>query len=336
LLSKTETTYETYLKGSIPGWKAAYTLKGGYVVGAGVESFLSRKYYYNSFAAVPQSVKQTEYFGTDSIVNTTDMTYDNKQHYQPTRIHKVNSKKDDLWIYNKYPTDYTIPGGTLSSGLQALKMMQDSNIHNTMIEQYVQQVRAGVTTTLSAAQVQYKTNIQGVVMAGTYKLKRIIPLTSFTPTYIQSNDLVRDTNYEQDLSFDTYDSTGNIREQHMVNDVNEVYIWGYSNLYPVARITGSTYTAAISFVNMNMLRNPSSDTQLRTELNKIRTGLASPNVMVSTYTYQVGVGVTSETDPTGKTVFYEYDRFGRLKLIRDMDSKILKQFSYQYATPVNL
>ncbi|SEW36249.1 YD repeat-containing protein [Chitinophaga sp. YR573] len=336
LLRKTETTYETYLKGSILGWKAAYILKGHFAVGPGVENFLSRKYSYNSFAAVPQSVKQTEYFGTDSIVNTTDMTYDNKQHYQPTRIHKVNSKKDDLWIYNKYPTDYIIPSGTLSSGLQALKMMQDSNIHSTMIEQYVQQVRAGVTTTLSAAQVQYKTNIQGVVMAGTYKLKRSIPLASFTPTYIQNNDLVRDSNYEQELSFDTYDSTGNIREQHMVNDVNEVYIWGYSNLYPVARITGSTYAAAISFVNMNVLRNPSSDAVLRVELNKIRTGLVASNALVSTYTYQVGVGVTSETDPTGKTVFYEYDRLGRLKLIRDMDGKILKQFSYQFFAPVNL
>jgi YD repeat-containing protein len=336
LLSKTSTEYETYLEGRITGWKPGYTLKGSISLGAGVEHFMARWYYYNSYAVLLQRTTQKEYFGTDSIVNVTEMTYDNKQHIQPTRIHKVNSKKDDQWIYNKYPTDYTIPSGTLSTGLQALKMMQDSNIHSTMIEQYVQQVRAGVTTTLSAAQVQYKTNIQGVVMAGSYKLKRSIPLTSFMPTYIQSNDLVRDTNYEPSLSFDTYDSTCNIREQHMVNDVNEVYIWGYSNLYPVAKITGSTYAAAIAYVNMNVLRNPSSDTQLRTELNKIRTGLASANALVSTYTYQVGVGVTSETDPSGKTVFYEYDRLGRLKLIRNMDGKILKQFSYQYSAPVNL
>ncbi|SFD98700.1 YD repeat-containing protein [Chitinophaga sp. CF118] len=331
LLSKTITEYETYLKGNITGWKVGYLKKGLISLGAGVEQFLARRYFYNSYAVMQQRTTQKEYLGTDSIINITEYTYDNKQHIQPTRVHKVTSKKDDLWIYNKYPTDYTIPTGTLSAGLQVLKMMQDSNIHSMMIEQYVQQIRSGITTTLSATQVQYKTNIQGVVMGSTYKLKRTAPLIAFTPTTIQSNDFVRDTNYEQDIAFNTYDSTGNIREQRKVNDVNEVYIWGYNNLYPVAKISGSSYTSATSYVNMNILRNPASDTQLRTELNKIRMGLASVNALVNTYTYKMGVGVTSETDAAGKTIFYEYDRFGRLKLIKDADDKILKQFSYQYS-----
>ncbi|SEV91108.1 YD repeat-containing protein [Chitinophaga sp. YR573] len=335
LLEKTSTTYETYLKGSLTGWKAGYVMKGHFALGAAVERFLGKKYYYNSYAVEPLTATVKEYSGTDSLVDVVEYTYDNKQHYLPTRIHRVTSKGDDHWIYNKYPTDYVIPTGTLSSALQALKMMQDSNIHNPMIEQYVQQVRSGVTSTIYGKQVQYQTNIQGVVMAGSYKLKRSSPLSGFTPTYIQSNDLIRDVNYVQDIVFNTYDSTGNIREQRNVNDVNGVYIWGYNNLYPVAEITGSTYAAAVAFItNMNILRNPTSDTQLRAELNKIRIGLASANALVTTYTYKPGVGVTSITNPSGRTVYYEYDRFGRLKLTKDKDGKILKQMDYKYNSPV--
>jgi YD repeat-containing protein len=67
---------------------------------------------------------------------------------------------------------------------------------------------------------------------------------------------------------------------------------------------------------------------MRLELNKLRT---VANCMATTYTYKPLVGVTSETDPNGKTIFYEYDTFNRLVLIKDKDNNILKKFCYNYA-----
>ena len=55
-----------------------------------------------------------------------------------------------------------------------------------------------------------------------------------------------------------------------------------------------------------------------------------PGAVVSTYTYNPLVGVTSKTDPNNLTTYYEYDGFARLKLVRDNDGNILKLYEYKY------
>lgn len=52
--------------------------------------------------------------------------------------------------------------------------------------------------------------------------------------------------------------------------------------------------------------------------------------LMNTYTYTPLVGITSQSDPTNKINYYEYDAFGRLQLIRDQDNNIVKTFEYKY------
>jgi YD repeat-containing protein len=54
------------------------------------------------------------------------------------------------------------------------------------------------------------------------------------------------------------------------------------------------------------------------------------NARMTTYTYEVLVGMTTQCDAKNRITYYEYDGLGRLKLIRDQDRNILKKFSYQY------
>jgi len=96
----------------------------------------------------------------------------------------------------------------------------------------------------------------------------------------------------------------------------------------VAKIEGGNYNDAIALVNTAIINNPSSDTQLRNELDQIRTGLN--DAFVSSYTYRIGVGMTSETDSRGRTQTYHYDGFYRLDYIKDNEGKIIKKNVYQY------
>jgi hypothetical protein len=49
-----------------------------------------------------------------------------------------------------------------------------------------------------------------------------------------------------------------------------------------------------------------------------------------TYTYYPGIGINSMSDQNNNTIYYEYDTFSRLSIVRDENRKILKQYHYNY------
>ncbi len=128
-----------------------------------------------------------------------------------------------------------------------------------------------------------------------------------------------------------YDSIGNLLEQQKIEDVKEVYLWGYKGQYPVAKITGSDYATVSIIINQTVLSNPATtDAAMRKELNKLRSATALAKAFIITYTYAPLIGITSETDANGRIIFYQYDNFNRLVLIRDEDYNILKKICYNY------
>lgn len=60
------------------------------------------------------------------------------------------------------------------------------------------------------------------------------------------------------------------------------------------------------------------------------------DAQMTTYTYSPLVGKTSEIDPAGNTITYEYDGFGRQAVVRDNDRNIISRNCYNFAgQPVN-
>lgn len=232
----------------------------------------------------------------------TNYTYN--QDNQLTKTEYFDSKGKSVTAMKYYPKDITL-SGSAETARQAL--VAQNNI-SVVLKQ--EQKKEG--NLLSEVKTNYK-HFGSLVM----------PEEIFQK--IGSGSL------ESRIKFNNYSIEGNLTSQQKTNDLNEVFLWGYNNQYPVAKIIGSELAIASSFISQNIINNISiTDSDMRLELNKIRTGLGSTIAQVTTYTYKLLVGITSETDPNGRTTYYEYDSFNRLSIIRDNDKKIIKKICYNY------
>lgn len=83
---------------------------------------------------------------------------------------------------------------------------------------------------------------------------------------------------------------------------------------------------------------PADITQLGIRLDNNRAGsvwfddirLHPSKSLMTTYTYDPLISITSQSDANNRTTYYDYDRFGRLKVVKDQDGKILKAYDYKY------
>lgn len=146
-----------------------------------------------------------------------------------------------------------------------------------------------------------------------------------------------------------YDTEGNVVLMHKENiepgipqnlkNNRTIIIWGYNKSQIIAKIEGSELTSINSDVQQNLEQKSNNDTDncnqpdcteeiLKQALNNLRT--LYPEAMITTYTYDPLIGVTSVTDPRGFVSTYEYDDFGRLLRIKDHLGNILSENVYNY------
>lgn len=273
---------------------SAQVLYGSSYVGYGVKAQKIR----------PNLTTKTRYEGVSTDPITENQTYSYSTNYLlPETVITTGSSGKTFKTIKRYPFNLT------SNGVH--QSMVGKNMLNYVLEDefYVNNVS------------QFKTiNVYEVLN------QRILQTKIKTMNRRQANE-------EDRILLTKYDDYSNLVEMQKANGVKEAIIWGYKGQYPVAKIVNSTYDAAISKVNYQMLINGGNYTeeQIKTELNKLRVGL--PNAHVTTYTYSPLFGMTSETDPSGKTAYYSYDGLGRLEYIRDGGKKVVKNFKYNYVGP---
>ena len=144
-------------------------------------------------------------------------------------------------------------------------------------------------------------------------------------------------NEDRKIEFTKYEN-GKLIEYKLDNDKSVCIIWGYNHTYPIAKVENASYSQVSNQVsNLQTKSNNDYDRTigssgneglLRTALNALRDLL--PNSMVTTFTYDPLIGVTSITDPKGYTTYYEYDDFNRLEQVKDDTGKILSKNEYHY------
>lgn len=136
---------------------------------------------------------------------------------------------------------------------------------------------------------------------------------------------------ETRITYNKYDSKGNVSYITKDNADNIVYLWGYNYQYPIAEIKGVAYsdvTAKISESSLNTIaaKNEPTTTDMNT-INGLRSSL--PKALITTYTYAPLVGILTMTDPRNVVTNYEYDTFGRLKKVTQA-GRVIESYYYNY------
>ncbi len=177
----------------------------------------------------------------------------------------------------------------------------------------------------------------------------VLPVTSYTletnePLAIANfqpatSSMVLDSKVKPKGHFDQYDNKGNLLQYHQENGINVAFVWAYKQTYPVAKIENSTYDNVINTLGSigssnNDIESKSIGDDDETDLLKVFNDLRGTTLMadaiITSYTYNPLVGMTSQTDASGKTTYYDYDGLGRLKTLGNQNKEILKSYEYHY------
>lgn len=286
----------------------SFGLKAGVVIGSSVQPYIIRKYYTSvTERFLPTEVRSATFAsngGNDSIETVTQKVYNHLS--QLVKQTSVNSEAQTLETTFKYPIDYV--------GVAICDSLLARNQFNAVLESTERNVTLNKT-------IQRNEIVYGPWQQGKF----------YRPQMFKSS--VGSGGLEVEGTILAHDESGNVLSRQGKNGIVTTLLYGYNKQYPVAQITNATHAQAIALVSQAILDNPSSDAALRTELNKLRTGLPA-NAQITTYTYAPLIGITSQTDPNGRTTIYEYDAFGRLLRIKDHDGNTIKQMDYQYQKPV--
>jgi len=269
-------------------------------------------YFYPLTRANVNLISKTEKY-TDAakeLITTTRYEYNTKNQLQKEK--SKDSKGNVISKETYFVNDRQADGPVL------VKMLK-----RNMLDYTIEQINKDSTQSLELSKTK-----------SIYNYSIYTPDTLILPSAIQTS--LGGNALENSVTYDLYDNKGNVLQSTSRSRIPTSYVWAYNQLYPVAKIEGATYAQVLTALSQTDKNLPylqtMTDLALETELNKIRINLKTqvPLAFVSTYIYRPLVGILKAVDSNGQATYYDYDSFGRLKLIKDNDGKIIKQYQYHY------
>ncbi len=161
-----------------------------------------------------------DYFPAGSLTNPMETVteYDygySNGHYQLTSKKERNSNNSEVITTNKYPDDLELTGDEEP----AWQLLLTKFMKSTILEQSIVKDNSPLSKTV------YR-----------YKVANEMPLLSAIDIQTESKPI------EQRVEIKSYDVFGNVLLQRKSNDVDNAYIWGYNNTYPMAQVQNASET----------------------------------------------------------------------------------------------
>ncbi|MDC6384615.1 hypothetical protein D2V93_06975 [Flagellimonas taeanensis] len=279
--------------GSLPG-ETTYSL------GVDVERYKL----YSQWNSI-DSIISTDHLNGLEVTTTESYVYGGNLAGHPTEIIKRNSRGETLKTKNTYPTS-----GTLFNEYRIAEILKSENFKDN--------------DPLSTQTTEF---------------------SNFGSLYLPSNvktlkgEESIDNAEENRIVYHQYDGYGNPMDISKAGGPHIYYVWGYQGQYPIAKIENfdSSQASAIQATRIDPAvtasNNDSSEAAedtLRAKLEDLRNDPALSNALITTFTYDPLIGVTSITDTKGVTTYYGYDNFNRLENSRDNNEKLLMEHIYHY------
>lgn len=258
-----------------------------------------------TFPVYLEQETQTSYENGNTIQQITQYQYNSEK--LRSVVTTTNSSGAVVKSEIKYPKD-------INTGIYATMVTKN------MLNLPVEQVLFNNSNITGAKLTTYKLNGTSYVPDKKYSLEITAPFSGFA----YFNGTTKDSRYESipDISYDSYDTYGKVRQTTGKDGIITSYLWDASGRYPMAQVKGAAYSQISA--QDGKAENYSSST-----LFSALSGLV-PSAFISTYSYKPLVGVATTTDQRGRTTYYNYDPFNRLILIKDHDNNILKKYCYNY------
>ncbi|WP_172283805.1 hypothetical protein [Chryseobacterium sp. LAM-KRS1] len=276
------------------------------------------------------SEESIDYFNGKQIKNATHYTYGNTSNPFLTSSRKIDStNKFDETTY-KYAFD------------KSNQLMIDKNMIAIPLETMETKTIDGNSKTLSKTEIIYpKTPAE--IINNTAGL--VLPIS--INTYNLNDNLYRK------ITYDAYDTKGNLLQYTTSDGIPTAIIWGYNQTLPIVKIVGGIYPRSpdgfrnrippalvnnLMDLSDKILSPPSgttseqAKTNLLNALDDFRKNSILNEFQISTYTYDPLIGITSITQPSGIREVYIYDSSNRLKEVRQNSNtgKLIKAFKYNY------
>lgn len=302
--------------------------------------------------------KETAYTYDDgelvsTLETTTDYKYNNIEHAQVSNTCLSLSHQGKKYCsHTLFPKDYDEGSSFLSETnskhllnvpvehIEYVKNGEDNEVVSGSVNFYIPD-QAGRISKVLKAETETPISVEDFEMSNGLTAKQVLEGASIPEAF--NGTLDGSYHNSPTVEFITYDDIGNVLEVHHRGGQVNTYVWGYHQKYPIARLIGVSLLE-INNADSDLIEDLSglsdadndrclgvtgcAESALRSELM----GLYDlfPDAMITTYTYDPLIGMTSQTDVNGRCTYYEYDDLGRLKYLLNPDRDIIRETSYSY------
>ncbi len=323
-------TYETY---TLYGYQIErYNEQGSYC------NFAISKWVDERKSSRLSETVTTDYFPlegnavSDSIVTKQEYSNSGSRLYKQTVTTNGNITIEE----NRYPDLISMGSASSQSGsAQVVQYMRNKNVIHLPIQQTTK--HNGVVQ--SSTYHTYRMLSNGMIVPDSvYRLKPSEAGTLSYPSVNSKGKMDKNAAYEYLEHYYAYSSTGRPMQINRRGEAPVALYWGYNDRYVTARAENCIHYAIDSNQNfknyMSQLENfgtvTDSNRATFNELNRLLRQTLS-TALLTTYTYDPLLGITSECNPSGDTIFYEYDSYGRLARTRNTNGEIIQEYEYHYA-----